>query len=67
MSRVSQHVSCVNLPRTHRDYCTYVSDINECDIHPDICGPHSECTNHAGGYDCDCQDGYIMADSGCVG
>ena len=67
MSLVSQHVSCANLPRIHRGYCTYVSDDDECVKTPGICGPHSVCANNLGGYDCECEDGYVDEDGKCVG
>ncbi|KAJ0036930.1 hypothetical protein NQD34_005607, partial [Periophthalmus magnuspinnatus] len=39
-----------------------VEDVNECDIHKDIC--HHKCVNTPGSYRCECFPGYTLQDDG---
>ncbi|XP_029434430.1 vitamin K-dependent protein S [Rhinatrema bivittatum] len=58
---------CVNLAGSYRCLCEdgyYLSsdkqsceDINECDLHPYICGA-AQCKNIPGKYECECSQGY---------
>ena len=44
----------------------YYIDINECDIEQ-ICSVHANCTNFAGSYLCQCNDGYVGNGTYCEG
>ena len=35
-----------------------IVDINECEVYPEICGPHGQCVNVDGSFRCDCDTGY---------
>nr|XP_055041684.1 adhesion G protein-coupled receptor E1-like [Misgurnus anguillicaudatus] len=36
-----------------------VTDVDECQLYPSVCGPNSICTNVNGSYSCSCSDGFI--------
>ena len=38
-------------------------DIDECLFSPSVCGPHSNCTNERGSYNCSCLDGFTVTNS----
>uniref|UniRef100_A0AAZ3SB59 Uncharacterized protein n=2 Tax=Oncorhynchus tshawytscha TaxID=74940 RepID=A0AAZ3SB59_ONCTS len=37
-------------------------DINECEETANLCGPHSNCTNSPGVYNCSCLEGFVPSD-----
>ncbi|XP_071031273.1 adhesion G protein-coupled receptor E3-like [Oncorhynchus clarkii lewisi] len=43
-------------------YMGYVTYINECEETANLCGPHSNCTNSPGVYNCSCLEGFVPSD-----
>ena len=45
----------------------YLTDVNECDVYPGICGVGT-CVNTKGNYTCVCPEGHLlMPDKNCMG
>lgn len=66
---VSFCVSLISKARTFMyNLCLSVSDVNECDLNPNIC-LHGDCENTKGSFICHCQLGYFVkkGSTGCTG
>uniref|UniRef100_A0AAZ3RES6 Adhesion G protein-coupled receptor E1-like n=1 Tax=Oncorhynchus tshawytscha TaxID=74940 RepID=A0AAZ3RES6_ONCTS len=48
-----------HLPKNKSYGC---QDINECEETANLCGPHSNCTNSPGVYNCSCLEGFVPSD-----
>ena len=46
------------------DIAIYISDVDECFYEEGICGEGGFCANSPGGYDCFCQNGYLLTEYG---
>ena len=44
-----------------------ISDVDECQETPHICGAHSTCNNTDGGYTCECEAGFEKVGVSCLG
>jgi len=44
-----------------------LSDIDECEINPKVCGSKGQCVNSAGSYHCLCKKGFVSRGSECEG
>ena len=68
MLKVLQIGKMYVLKKRFHIFCVHVTDVDECRDNPNIC-QHGRCTNTAGGYRCDCSQGYVPSQDGkvCVG
>ena len=66
--KVLQTGTTCALKKLFHVFFAYVTDVDECRENPNIC-QHGRCTNTAGGYRCDCSQGYVPSQDGkvCVG
>ena len=48
-------------------YPLFISDVDECQETPDICGANSTCINTNGGFICVCEAGFEMVGGSCLG
>jgi len=51
-------------PVVHVTWCV---EIDECAATPPVCGPHSNCTNTPGSYQCTCHAGFRRDGTLCTG
>ena len=54
-------------PEHMRSNKAFISDLNECDSTPELCGENSVCNNIDGSYTCSCVEGYFQMGDICAG
>ena len=56
----------IKMPLSGSDF-SCVTDVNECDDGSARCYYHSHCVNNEGGYECECDAGYVPWGRLCMG